>query len=75
MFENMTEREIYDLLQSDPALRQHVKETITLLDLFRDMTQEQKIRLIDQLSPVYPTIADAFTKIMIMNGDDPARQK
>ncbi len=74
MFENMTEREIYDLLQSDPALLQHVKETKTLLDLFNDMTPDQKIQLIDQLRPVYPTIADAFTKILIMGGSDPARE-
>ncbi len=74
MFENMTEREIYDLLRSDPALLQRVKDTKTLLDLFNDMTPEQKGQLIDQLRPAYPTIADAFNKIMIMDGGDPARQ-
>ena len=74
MFENMTEREMYDLLQSDPALLQKVKDAKTMVDLFHDMTQEQKIRLIDQLRPVYPTIADAFTRIMSMDGSDPAGQ-
>lgn len=73
MFENMTIKEIYDLLQSDPALLQKVKDTKTMLDLFNDMTQDQKIRLINQLRPVYPTVADAFTRIMGRDGSDPAR--
>ena len=73
MYENMTIKEIYDLLQSDPALLQKVKDTKTMLDLFNDMTQDQKIRLINQLRPVYPTVADAFTRIMGRDGRDPAR--
>ena len=71
MFENKTEKEIAMMLQEDPALLQKVKDVKEMLDLFDEMTQEQKLTLIDQLRPVYPTIADAFIQIMGMNGSDP----
>lgn len=71
MFENKTEKEIAIMLQEDPALLQKVKDVKELLDLFDEMTQEQKLTLIDQLRPEYPTIADAFIQIMGMNGSDP----
>ena len=73
MFENMTEREMYDLLQSDPALLQKVKRLKEMLELFNEMTQEQKLTLIDQLRPVYPAVADAFIQIMSMPGGDPGQ--
>lgn len=71
MFDNKTEKEIAIMLQDDPELLQKAKAVKELLDLFNEMTQEQKLTLIDQLRPAYPAIADAFTQIMSMHDSDP----
>ncbi len=72
MFDNKTEKEIAIMLQDDPELLQKVKAVKELLDLFNEMTQEQKLKTIDQLRPVYPTFADAFIQIMGMHDGDPS---
>ena len=65
----LTKREMYyDLLQSDPALLQKVKCLKEMLDLFDEMTPEQKSRLLVELRPSYPAVADAFTEILSMDG-------
>ena len=69
MFENKTEEEIAIMLQEDPALLRKVKLVKKLLDLFHELTQENKIEFIEQLRPVYPDIADEF--IQIMRDSDP----
>ena len=63
----LTKREMYDLLQSDPALLQKVKCLKEMLDLFDEMTPEQKSRLLVELRPSYPAVADAFTEILSMD--------
>ena len=75
MFDNKTEKEIAIMLQEDPALLQKVKrlkEMLDLLkemlDLFDEMTPEQKSRLLVELRPSYPAVADAFTEILSMDG-------
>lgn len=67
MFEKM-ENEIAIMLQEDPALLQKVKRLKEMLDLFDGMAPEQKLKLIDQLRPAYPAVADAFTEILSMDG-------
>ena len=71
MFDNMTEEEIAIMLQDDPERLQKVKAVKELLDLFNEMTQEQKARLIAELRPSCPAVADAFTEILSMDGGDP----
>ena len=67
MFEKM-ENEIAIMLQEDPALLQKVKRLKEMLDLFDEMTPEQKSRLLVELRPSYPAVADAFTEILSMDG-------
>lgn len=67
MFEKM-EDEIAIMLQEDPALLQKVKRLKEMLDLFDEMTPEQKSRLLVELRPSYPAVADAFTEILSMDG-------
>ena len=47
MFDNKTEKEIAIMLQDDPELLQKAKAVKELLDLFNEMTQEQKLTLIE----------------------------
>ena len=68
MFDNKTENEIAIMLQEDPALLQKVKRLKEMLDLFDEMTPEQKSRLLVELRPSYPAVADAFTEILSMDG-------
>lgn len=68
MFDNKTEKEIAIMLQEDPALLQKVKRLKEMLDLFDEMTPEQKSRLLVELRPSYPAVADAFTEILSMDG-------
>ena len=67
MFDNKTEKEIAIMLQEDPALLQKVKRLKEMLDLFDEMTPEQKSRLLVELRPSYPAVADAFTEILSMD--------
>ena len=54
MFEKK-ENEIAIMLQEDPALLQKVKRLKEMLDLFDEMTPEQKSRLLVELRPSYPS--------------------
>ena len=72
MCDKKTEKEIASMLQEDPELLQKVKAVKELLDLFNEKTQEQKLKIIDQLRPAYPTIADAFIQIMGKHDGDPS---
>ena len=64
MFENKTTKEIEAMLNHDPALLHRVNQTMELLQLFESATQEEKINIINNLRPAYPTLAQAFQNIM-----------
>ena len=64
MFENKTPKEIEAMLNHDPAMLHRVNQTMELLHLFESATQEEKLNIINNLRPAYPTLAQAFQNIM-----------